>query len=94
MIFDKEVQEYFEDDPVQSDRNVIKTLQKRFDAKFSSSHGNLPHQEAIPKLATPDKRRRKAYGRVHETGVFTRKDSKNMSIEPRSQSRNSNNAPF
>ena len=37
MIFDKEVQGYFEDDPVQNERNVIKTIQKRFDLKFSNS---------------------------------------------------------
>ena len=89
MIFDKEVQEYFEDDPVQKDRNIIKTLQRRFDSKFSSSHGQLP---AVLNLGTPDRRKRFAYGKINETGVFTRKGSNNMSMEPnRSNSRGSNN---
>lgn len=75
MIFNKEVQSYFEDDPMPNDRNIIKALQKRFDAKFSSSDGHLPkHEDFIPQLCTPDQRNLLSNGEANQSWVFKRNE--------------------
>lgn len=84
IIYDKEVLDYFEEDAQDPAKNTSKFNSLRgFGLKFDQSYKNLNNiaDDLIPNLGPPDQRRRAGYGKIHETGVFTRKDSNNRSIE-------------